>query len=347
LGILIEILKVLGHYLVDVLPSLAAGFLLSGILHEFVPAPLIEKHLGSKGIKPLLFATILGTFLPICCVGSLPVAVSLRQKGARLGAVIAFLVATPATSVSALLVSYSLLGIEFAAFIFFAVILMGVIIGLLVNIFGFRARENARPVCCCDKPCDTGKRFYIDPVCGMKVSENSELKLQYNGGIVYFCSARCMAKFKAKSEDYLAKEEFTPSIWKKVLFVLRFAFVDMPKDIGIEIIVGLVLAAVIASLNPVGWFVGQYLGGFWGYAFSLVFGIIMYICSTASVPLVHALITHGMNSGAGMVLLIAGPVTSWGTIFVIKSQFGNKMLIFYLTSISVFALAFGYIFSLI
>ncbi|GAI48579.1 unnamed protein product, partial [marine sediment metagenome] len=93
----------------------------------------MERHLGGKGIKPILYSTLAGTILPVCCVGSLPIALSLHQKGARLGPVLAFLVATPATSITALLVSYGLLGLKFTLFIFFAVILMGLIMGIVGN----------------------------------------------------------------------------------------------------------------------------------------------------------------------------------------------------------------------
>jgi len=85
------------------LPFPAVGFLLSGLIHEFVPTQWVERHLGERGVKPLLYSVLAGTVLPICCSGSLPVAVSLHQKGARLGSVLVFLVATPATSISALL----------------------------------------------------------------------------------------------------------------------------------------------------------------------------------------------------------------------------------------------------
>jgi len=73
----------------------------------------------------------------------------------------------------------------------------------------------------------------------------------------------------------------------------------------------------------------------------------MYICSTASVPLVHAFIEQGMNVGAGMVLLIVGPVTSWGTILVLRKEFGGKTLLTYLVVICITALALGYCFSII
>jgi hypothetical protein len=54
-----------------------------------------------------------------------------------------------------------------------------------------------------------------------------------------------------------------------------------------------------------------------------------------------------MNIGAGMVLLLAGPVTSWGTILVLRKEFGGRILAVYLAVISGMSLALGYTFSLI
>ena len=133
----------LKDYLIEVLPFLVVGFFLSGLIHEFIPTGWVERHLGGKGIKPLLYSTVVGTALPICCIGSLPVAVSLHQKGARLGPVLAFLVATPATSITALLVCYGLLGIKFTAFIFFAVIVMGLAMGFIGNLIRVKPKAFA------------------------------------------------------------------------------------------------------------------------------------------------------------------------------------------------------------
>jgi hypothetical protein len=73
----------------------------------------------------------------------------------------------------------------------------------------------------------------------------------------------------------------------------------------------------------------------------------MYICSTASVPLVHAFVSQGMNVGAGMVLLLVGPITSWGTILVLRKEFGGRILAVYLAVVFVMSLVLGYCFSLI
>ena len=353
-GLPLNFLGILGHYIIEVLPSLALGFLISGIIHEFLPGDLVQKHLGGRGIKPLIYSTIVGTLLPICCVGSLPVAVGLRRKGASMGAVVAFLIATPATSISAILVAHSLLGLKFTVYLFFSVIFMGIVMGALANLFGFDVKPDAKPVCVCGEKGKDCSR--IDPVCGMEVAGNSELKIEHDGATFYFCSAHCHAKFQKSPDAFIDSshdEECEHCVvskvgfWQKIVAALRFAFIEMPRDIGVELTIGLVLAAVIASVNPIGRFVEVYLSGIVAFPVALVAGMMMYICSTASVPLVDALITQGMNVGAGLVLLLVGPITSWGTILVVRSQFGGKILAFYLGGIAILSLALGFMFTLI
>ncbi|MFH1407293.1 MAG: permease [Candidatus Omnitrophota bacterium] len=291
-------LLVLRHYLIEVVPAVLFGFLLSGIIHEYIPMAWVEKYLGARGIKPIFYATLVGTFLPVCCWGSLPIAVSFYKKGSRLGPILAFLVATPATSVTALFVSYKLLGPGFTVYIFFSVIIMGMITGILGNFFGFKPKKQKKDVC---------------PHC-------------------------------EKEQQHCAHK---PGFGSRIKSILKFAFWDMPKELGMEILIGLVLAAAVGAFLPIGHFIKTYLAGTWAYLFSLVFGLLMYFCSTASVPLVDALIKQGMSGGAGLVLLLVGPITSYGTILVLRKEFGAKVLSFYLASISVLALGLGFLFSLI
>jgi len=342
MNILLEFLIVFKGYLVEVLPFLFIGFLLSGLIHEFIPAKLVEKHLGGKGIKPILYSTLAGTILPICCIGSLPIALSLHQKGARLGPVLAFLVATPATSITALLVCYGLLGLKFTVFIFFAVILMGLLMGIVGNLISFSPSKGlANPACCQEK------EFAIDTICGMNVDMCKGLKTEYQDKYYYFCSPHCQTTFEKKPEKYINAKRNIKGTKNILSSIFKYIFWDLLREIGPEIFLGLVLAALVSTIAPVGEFVGNHFSGGLGYLFSLVFGLVMYICSTASVPLVHAFISQGMNVGAGMVLLIAGPVTSWGALLVLRKSFGSKTLILYLTIISILALSFGYIFYLI
>lgn len=225
-------------------------------------------------------------------------AISFYKKGAKLGPVLAFLVATPATSATALLVCYKILGPVFTIFLFFSVILMGVIMGIIGNLF---------------KPSESHETVETCPHCAHTIS-----CCPYENIIV-----------------------------EKLKGTLRFAFWDMPKEIGPELLLGLVLAAVVSVVAPIGEVIHTYLSGNWGYVFGLGFGLIMYICSTGSVPLVDALITQGINIGASMVLLLVGPITSYGTVLVLRKEFGVRILFLYLIVISTVSVLLGYGFSLI
>ncbi len=292
-----QFLATLLDYLIEILPVLAAGFFLSGLINEFVPARLIERHLGRSGPGAVLLASLVGVVLPICCWGSLPLAVTLHKKGSRIGPVLAFLVATPATSATAFLVSLRLLGWKFAAFEFFAVILMGLLVGLAGNRFPVRGSGDVFEPCPdCDNP-------------------------------------------HPHSHNRRASE--------RVRSVLRFAFLEMPREIGPETLVGMLLAAFVVSFAPLGAWIRSNLAGGAGYGFSLVFSLLMYICATATVPLVDALIRQGLSAGAGMVLLLIGPVTSYGTILVLRKRFGTRLLLAYLTAVSLAGLGLGLLFSLL
>jgi uncharacterized protein len=330
----IEILIALKDYLIDMLPFLAVGLLLSGVIHQFVPSGWVERHLGGKGFKPLLYCTFAGTFIPLCCFGSIPVAISLHRKGAGLGPVLAFLVATPATSVTSLLVSYSLLGWEFVVYEYFSVVSMALVMGIIGN-----AMKGGVAT-----PVPEGQKV-IDPVCGLNVEVGKATEAGYCGETYYFCCSHCRQAFEGDPERYAGKR--SRQVSHRIKHVLRYAFVDMLRDIGPWLLLGIVLAAVVAVVAPVGDFVGTHLGGVFGYLFGLGFGLIMYICSTGSVPLVHALLSQGMNVGAGMLVLLVGPVTSWGTILVMRREFGARILAIFLLVVSSMSVLLGYGFSLL
>lgn len=153
--------------------------------------------------------------------------------------------------------------------------------------------------------------------------------------------------FPTRSGELLQKRG-KQNVKERIKSLFKYAFVDMVKEIGPELLLGLILAALVRTAIPIGILIKQYLAGGWGYLFSLVFGLIMYICSTASVPLVHAFSNQGMNIGAGMVLLLVGPITSYyGTILVLRKEFGGRILLIYPGVISILSLAIGYCFSII
>lgn len=291
----------LKQYCVEIIPTLFLGFLLSGIIHEFISQDLINKYLGKKDIFTLLRVSLLGIILPLCCFGSLPVAITFKKRGTPLGSVLAFLVTTPATSISAILITYRFFGLKFTFYLCISIILIGIIIGLIGNLL-----------------------------------KTKEILINENEEECPLCEA---------AGKHLAHFHHQKNFKKRIVSIFTYSFIDLPKEIGLEILIGIILAVIVASFSPIGILIKKYLSGHYGYLFALIFGLLMYICATASVPLVYALILQGLNMGAGLVLLLVGPITSYGTILLIKKEFGFSVLIIYLTLISVLSLFFGYLFT--
>ncbi|TET43617.1 MAG: hypothetical protein E3J66_01665 [Dehalococcoidia bacterium] len=77
------------------------------------------------------------------------------------------------------------------------------------------------------------------------------------------------------------------------------------------------LAAPAAATAPTEEFVGSHLSSGLGYPLSLVFSLVFYVCSTASVPLVDVFASQEMNIAAMMALLPVGPITNWGPTLVL------------------------------
>jgi len=114
-------------------PYLLFGFLVAGLLSVFVSPEIVERHLGGRGMWPVVKASLLGVPLPLCSCGVIPVATSLRRHGASRGATTAFLLSTPQTGVDSIVVTFSLMGGLFALIRSMAAFITGLVGGWLVD----------------------------------------------------------------------------------------------------------------------------------------------------------------------------------------------------------------------
>ena len=95
-------------------PYLLLGFLVAGILKEFVPRRIYADKLSKNNFRSVLWAALFGIPLPLCSCGVIPTAASLRREGASRGATVSFLISTPQTGVDSIFATASVLGIPFA-----------------------------------------------------------------------------------------------------------------------------------------------------------------------------------------------------------------------------------------
>ncbi|MBN1788644.1 MAG: permease [Sedimentisphaerales bacterium] len=266
-------------------PYLLLGFVVAGILKVIIPTSFVQRHLGGKGIWPIIKSSLFGVPLPLCSCGVIPVSMSLHKRGAGKGATVAFLLSTPQTGVDSIFVTLSLLGPVFMVFRPVAALITGIIGGIAVNLFG-------------------GKE-----------SVTSETR---------------------EDQDSLENRS-------KFMTGFKHAFVVLPRDIGLAMLIGLLAAAVISVAVPDDFFAEKIGTGIGAMILMMFLGIPVYVCATASVPVAVALIAKGLSPGAALVFLMTGPATNAAAFAILWKVLGRRTAIIYLLTVIVCALASGLI----
>jgi uncharacterized membrane protein YraQ (UPF0718 family) len=149
-------------------PYLLFGFFVAGILSVLVSQRLVERHLGGRGVWPLVKASIFGVPLPLCSCGVIPVSISLHKHGASKGATVSFLLSTPQTGADSIFVTLSLLGPVFAVFRPLAAFVTGILGGTLVGVFSRNKEDANRPPQECSAECCAGGNKTSKIVRGLK-----------------------------------------------------------------------------------------------------------------------------------------------------------------------------------
>lgn len=126
-----------------------------------------------------------------------------------------------------------------------------------------------------------------------------------------------------------------------LLRAARHGFVTLPRDISGPMLVGMVVAGVIAVLIPDDFFAGRIGTGIVAIVVMMLLGIPIYVCATASVPIAAALIAKGVSPGAALAFLIAGPATNAATIAALWKMLGGRAMWIYLGTIAFSAVACG------
>jgi uncharacterized membrane protein YraQ (UPF0718 family)/copper chaperone CopZ len=149
---------------------------------------------------------------------------------------------------------------------------------------------------------------------------------------------------KSTIETFQDKNSCSTSSNKKVhplITVFRYGFVEFLMDIAKWLIIGVILAAILAVVIPDNFF-SLYIDNEWlSMLLVLVASVPLYICATASVPIAAVLMMKGLSAGAALIFLMAGPATNAATIVVLNKVLGRKTLFSYLAAIISGAVIFG------
>ncbi|MDZ7814861.1 MAG: SO_0444 family Cu/Zn efflux transporter [Planctomycetota bacterium] len=145
---------------------------------------------------------------------------------------------------------------------------------------------------------------------------------------------------KKNAGQYTPKPD-QPTAWERFKDSMHFAFIRLPRDIGKPLLVGLLITALIGVFVPDEFFAETFGTGLLAMAVTMLLGLPMYVCATASVPIAFALLDKGATPGAALVFLMTGPATNAAAIATFWKIIGKRGTIVYVLSVVVSALAAG------
>lgn len=322
-------------------PWLLFGLLAAGLIKVWIPESFMKRVLGGSGGWPVIKAALIGAPLPLCSCGVLPAAIGLRRSGASRGATLSFLIATPETGVDSIGISYVLLGPFMTVVRVLAAIASAIVTGLLAVFVLDRARVSAASLAlnsgnvCVDTACSTSVPIVetsaecgssgccVEPVVEAVMEDKTDC---------------CSGGGCSTNSNEMVSGRLT--IWQRNMTGLKYAMSDIWDDIAYWLLLGLVLAGLLATFVP-GEALAEWGSGLPAMILMLLVGIPMYICATASTPLAAGLLLVGISPGTVLVLLLAGPATNLATIAILLKEMGRMIVAVYLTGIAVSSIAFG------
>jgi len=146
------------------------GLIFVGLIHLYISEEWIKKHLGVNSKFPSLKGALYGIPLPLCSCGVIPLATSLKQKGASNKSVTSFFITTPMTGVDSIIATYGVFGLPMTIIRVISSFISGVLAGSLVK--EDTKKEEEEKISCCSSCCSHDHNHSI--------KEESKFKKAFN-----------------------------------------------------------------------------------------------------------------------------------------------------------------------
>jgi hypothetical protein len=319
-----------------VLTCLVPAFFIAGGIAVYVKKDSILQLLGPTAKKYIAYpvASISGGLLAVCSCTILPLFAGIYKRGAGIGPAAAFLFSGPAVNVTAIILTSSVLGLDFAmGRLFFAMtiaILAGIVMMLLFrdhdrkNGAGFASGAGGEA----EYSTAAVIAFFILQlvilvVFGLGIAQG--LKYAIAGIALLGLVVLVLHKFSAEDNHRWIAETW-----------------DLSKKIMPYLFGGIFLAGAIGEILPQQW-VTATVGGnsLAANAIASVSGALMYFATLTEVPIIQKLMQLGMGRGPAMTLFLTGNALSIPSMMVLFKLMGGKQAMTYILTVVVLSIIAG------
>lgn len=366
-----QILKIANFILdsfIHIWPYLIITIPLAVIVQISGAAKFINIALSKKPLVSVLLATIIGAFSPFCSCGVIPIITSLLIGGVPLAPVMSFWIASPSMDPEIFFLSTASIGWNLSVWRLAATFFISLSAGYFTHFLlkkGLLGNEILRSNSYSPKLINSLKLKLQRTIINFKehfflnnTSENDTYHLIVSGETTELSNVCCSvgteqnnfppegikSDYKDKCQCDNSQQTQIPSLqkriwtetWKAVIMVCKF----------------MTLAFLINAL--INFYVPQHLvaellggKGSASVIMAALVGIPVYTSNITALPLISGLISLGMNKGAALTFLIAGPMTTLPAMSAVWGIVRIKVFILYLSFSFLGSIFFGLLFNLI
>ena len=304
---------------------LLLGFALAGALRVLVPRTKLIQLVGRGRVRSVLWGSAIGAPLPLCSCGVLPTALGALRQGATPGATVAFLIATPETGADSIGLSYALTDPIMTLFRPFAGVVTAVAAGLATNFLGVRPRSGSG----------------MSPDLLSNSSDQSRHGDHAHHGPTEH-DHLCSDLFHTERPSVHNAVNGLATIAHKANRIFHYGFRELLDETSHWLVLGFLLSGIMAAILPSDFFERYLAGGVTSMLAMLFISMPIYTCASSSTPLAAAMVMKGLNPGAALVFLLAGPATNLGNLVVLLRFLGPRIVVTYLATTATLALLAGY-----
>ncbi|HET9254196.1 MAG TPA: permease, partial [Pseudonocardiaceae bacterium] len=284
----------------EILWALILGFALAAAVQAVVRRATVVRLLGNGSPRALLAASSLGAASSSCSYAAVALARSLFRKGANFTAAMAFEIASTNLVIEMGVILALLMGWQFTVAEFVGGPIMIVILAVLFRLF-------------------------------LRQRLLQEARIQADKGLAGSMEGHAAMDMSVRGEGSLWRRLGSPEGFTALsqIFVMEWAAVAR------DIVIGLLIAGVIAAWVPHQFFEGLFLAGhpavaaLWGPIIGVVVAVLTFVCSIGNIPLAAVLWNGGISFG-GVVAFIFADLIIIPILNIYRKYYGARMAFFLL-----------------
>ena len=319
--------------LLEALPFVLLGSLISGLIQVFVTEDMLLRILPKNRVLQLVAAALVGLIFPVCECAIIPIARGLIKKGMPVGAAIAFMTATPIINPIVLLSTYNAFPTmpQMALWRFLFGFAGAVIVGLIAGRFagGPVLKDSISDAVCACGHVHSPPAEHEHECCG------------HDHGHEHECCGE--EHHHEHNHDAGGGEPKKRGAWDAIRSVLAHTG-DELKSVGAYLIFGALIAAAMQLLVPKDVIAGVGGGSVSSTLAMMLLAFVMSLCSEADAFVASTFMTQ-FPAAAVLGFLITGPMIDIKNTMMLmgsfKKSFALRLVIIILLVCFALAMAAG------